>query len=320
MKKQVVHDLIFRELIKRGYSLEGKTRVWNIADSKLWYLTPEQAQAYLDVEKSPDYKKEMIDKEIELLKKSMPDISKQVIKTPETIIIDIGCGDGKKAIVPIEYLRDKTKIVYCPIDISAYMVKQAIDNIEKLKVDAVVKFRWNISDFENLNNVTSLLRGNDRDLFLLFLGSTLGNFETHEVLYQISGAMEKEDHLLLGVALNKLSDEELERSYKSKYSDYFLGKVLEHLGFNRDEMEFGVKVRASRVESFYTIKKEKVIRFQDKNIEFNKGDQIIVAYSTKYDVDTLKEVMDIYFEDAKFYFNDDKSWALVLCKNRKIKL
>jgi len=39
-----INDLIFKELIKRGYELEGKTRVWDVADSKLWYLTPEQAQ------------------------------------------------------------------------------------------------------------------------------------------------------------------------------------------------------------------------------------------------------------------------------------
>ena len=36
-----INDLIFKELIKRGYSLEGNTRIWNIADSKLWYLTPD---------------------------------------------------------------------------------------------------------------------------------------------------------------------------------------------------------------------------------------------------------------------------------------
>ena len=51
-KGQKINDLIFRELIKRGYSLEGNTRIWNIADSKLWYLTPEQAQSYLDAENS----------------------------------------------------------------------------------------------------------------------------------------------------------------------------------------------------------------------------------------------------------------------------
>ena len=52
--KQVINDLIFKELIKRGYSLEGNTRVWNIADSKLWYLTPEQSEAFLDIEKGKE--------------------------------------------------------------------------------------------------------------------------------------------------------------------------------------------------------------------------------------------------------------------------
>ena len=58
MKTQV-NDLIFKELLKRGYSLRGKTRVWNIADSKLCYLTPNQAQAFLDLERSSEYKKDV---------------------------------------------------------------------------------------------------------------------------------------------------------------------------------------------------------------------------------------------------------------------
>jgi hypothetical protein len=55
-KSPQINDLIFKELIKRGYSLEGNTRIWNIADSKLWYLTPDQSQAYLDLERSQRYK------------------------------------------------------------------------------------------------------------------------------------------------------------------------------------------------------------------------------------------------------------------------
>jgi len=31
--KQKINDLIFKELLKRGYSLEGNTRIWNLADS-----------------------------------------------------------------------------------------------------------------------------------------------------------------------------------------------------------------------------------------------------------------------------------------------
>ena len=52
-----IHDLIFKELLKRGYKLEGKTKVWDVADSKLWYLTPEQAQGFLDLEEDEYYEK-----------------------------------------------------------------------------------------------------------------------------------------------------------------------------------------------------------------------------------------------------------------------
>src|SRR3989344_2181580 len=121
-KKQVVpegkiNDLIFRELIKRGYSLSGNTRVWNIADSKLWYLTPVQAQAFLDLEKSVDYQKDVIQKEINLINKNMESILKK-FESDSVNIIDIGCGDGKKAVLFIKRLIEKDmKIRYCPIDI-----------------------------------------------------------------------------------------------------------------------------------------------------------------------------------------------------------
>lgn len=312
--KPQINDLIFKELIKRGYSLEGNTHVWDISDSKLWYLTPEQAQAYLDVEKSPEYKKTMIDVEIALLKKSMNDIAKEVVRGNELIIMDIGCGDGKKAIVPIEFLKKQCKITYCPIDISGYMVEKAKENIEKLNVDKVVKFRWNISDFENLENVTPLLRNGSKELFMLFLGSTLGNFDMHEVLYAIRESMDFGDSLLIGVALNKLSPEELIKSYHSKYSDSFLGKVLEQVGFRRDEIEFGVRFRNYRVESFYTVKDSKTIRFQDKEVRFRKGDQIIVAVSYKYNENQFEDAISLYFGNYKFYLNEEKTWALVLCK------
>jgi uncharacterized SAM-dependent methyltransferase len=313
-----INDLIFKELIKRGYSLEGNTRVWNIADSKLWYLTPEQAQAYLDaVEKAPDYKREMIDKEIDLLSKNMPEIGKSILKANKEItMIDIGCGDGKKAVVPINYLKKFAKIVYCPIDISSYMVEQAIEKISKMEVDKVVKFQWNISDFENLENVTSLLRQNGQELFMLFLGGTLGNFEMHEVLYAISDSMQSGDSLLIGVALgnHKLSSEDFEKSYTTPQADFFLGKVLEQIGFKRDEITFGARFRNSRVECFYSLKEDKTIDFQARQIKFNKGDQIIVSYSYKYNIKQFEEGIKLYFKNYKFFTNEDKTWALILCK------
>jgi uncharacterized SAM-dependent methyltransferase len=312
-----INDLIFKELIKRGYSLRGNTRVWNIADSKLWYLTPKQAKAYLDLENSKEYSKRMFETEIEMLKKNMPEITTKILHGSAINIIDIGCGDGKKAVVPLEVLYDKTKLRYCPIDISSYMVSQAIQKIKKMNKGEVVEFKWNISDFDNLENVASLLKDHEyRQNFLLFLGSTISNFEIHEVLYEIVEAMnDDEDHLLIGVALTEANPEELVKSYKaSGLNDRFLGLILLQLGFTRDEIEADARYENSRLEWFYTVKREKELQFENKKVQFHKGDQILVAVSYRYSEEELRKVLNIYFDDFKFYFNKEKTWALVLCK------
>jgi uncharacterized SAM-dependent methyltransferase len=313
---QQINDLIFRELIKRGYSLEGNTRIWNIADSKLWYLTPDQANAYLEaVEKAPEYKEAMIDKEIKLLKNNMPKISEEMMKKNNVTIMDIGCGDGKKAVVPIEFLKSiGKKITYCPIDISGHMVEKAKEKISKMDIDELVEFKWNISDFENLKNVTPLLRKNEEGLFMLFLGGTLGNFELHEVLYQIRESMNGRDIILIGTGLSNEKGKNQSKAYKTEYADLFLGKVLEQLSFKRDEITYDSRYKNHRVECFYTINKKKSIKFQGKEIVFNKGDKIIVSVSYKYDSEQFDKALDLYFDSKEIFTDNDKSWALALCK------
>ncbi len=315
-ESQQINDLIFKELIKRGYSLEGNTRIWNIADSKLWYLTPEQAQAYLDAENSKEYKKKMVDNEIKLLKETIPKIMKKISSKENVTLVDVGCGDGKKAIVPINILKENHKINYCPIDISAYMVNMAIENISKLDgVAEVVNFQWNVSDFENLENVTELLRKGNQELLILFLGSTLGNFETHDLLYALQNSMEFGDSLLIGVSLeNSKNGEELAKGYINPEADNFMGHVLVELGFSRNEIQFGARYKHRRVECFYEIKNSKTIQFQDKELNFNKGDQIIVSYSHKYTQKELEDSIKLYFAKYEFYTNKEKDWTLLFCK------
>jgi uncharacterized SAM-dependent methyltransferase len=315
-KKSKINGLIFRELVKRGYTLDGNTRIWNIADSKLWYLTPEQAKAYLSAEDSEEYRKVMVDNEIELLKTTIPKIESQIKHKDEIIVVDVGCGNGKKAIVPINILKKNSKIRYCPIDISSYMVSKAIENISNSNsVDEIINFQWNVSDFENLENVTRLLRQEGNGLFIMFLGSTLGNFDTHELLYSFQDSMEKGDSLLIGVSLEKNKDEfEIAKSYINKDADNFLSHVLVELGFSRDEIKYGARYKHKRVECFFEIKKDKKISFQGKNIEFKSGDQIIVSYSYKYTQKELHDVIKLYFEDFKFYTNKEKDWTLIFCK------
>lgn len=313
---QKINDLIFKELIKRGYSLNGNTRIWNIADSKLWYLTPEQAQGYLDLESSGGYKEMMFSAELKMLKKYMPEIATKIWNGSAINIIDVGCGDGKKAVIPIEVLHEKTKVRYCPIDISSHMITQAIEEIKKLDMGEVVESKWNISDFDNLENISSLLRDSTyRQNLFIFLGDTISNFEIHEVLYEVVEAMEEnKDYLMIGLTLANTSSNELVKPYKQEALDTFLSLILTQLGFKKEEIDFDVRFENSRVEMFYTIKKDKTLEFSDKNVHFQKGDQILTAISYRHKLEELEKILKIYFEEYKFYFNENKTRALILCK------
>ncbi|RLE39871.1 hypothetical protein DRJ16_07725 [Candidatus Woesearchaeota archaeon] len=316
MVEEKINDLIFKELIKRGYSLRGNTRVWNIADSKLWYLTPKQAQAYLDLEKAKNYSELMFKAELKMLESHMPEISNKVLHGDAINIIDIGCGDGKKARMPIDVLHKKAKIRYCPIDISSHMITVALKEVRKLEKGEVVDFRWNISDFDNLENVASLIRDSEyRQNFFIFLGDTISNFEIHEVLYEIVEAMEEDqDYLLIGLSTASKDPEELMKPYDLESNDKFFGLILSQLGFKENEIEFGVKFENSRVEAFYTIKKSKVLEFSGRKVNFYEGDQIIVGVSHRHTKEDLERIMKIYFEEYKFYFDEQQSRALILCK------
>jgi uncharacterized SAM-dependent methyltransferase len=312
--KPVINDLIFKELIKRGYSLEGKTRVWNIADSKLWYLTPEQAQAFLDLEKDEGYREEIIQKETNLINNNLTDIL-SIIGGKAMNIVDLGCGDGKKAQLFLQNLKGQVKMRYCPIDISGYMVQKALEKFKQSDIGEVVEFKWNISDFENIENIAHLLRIEEfkQNLYLL-LGNTLGNFEINELLYEVRSGMTDGDYLIIGNGLSTRDNDQLLDSYTNDYVDTFLGHIPLQLGLDRSEISFGTRFKNSRVELFYALNKDKLVKFQDKEVMFNKGDRIIVSVSYHYKKDDFIGFLKMYFGDVKFYITPDNTYALALCK------
>jgi uncharacterized SAM-dependent methyltransferase len=314
-----INDLIFKELIKRGYSLEGNTRVWNIADSKLWYLTPEQAQGYLDLDSDESYKKDIGQPQGEdLIKENIVEILDKIGDGPINIV-DLGCGDGKEAaaiVKEIKKIKPNLKLRYCPIDISGYLVAKAIETFSKLGVDEIVEFQYNISDFENLENVTPLLRiGDFKKNLILLLGNTIGNFEVNELLYEIRTSMEKGDLFLLDTAVNDNKQEQRAQSYShnKKFNDFLLHVPLQ-LGLLKEDLEWGTRWRSPRIEFYFTIKNNREIKFQNKTLQFNKGDQIIIAIAYKHDKHDLKTYLNMHFDDVIVKVSKDNSKAIALCK------
>lgn len=308
-----VNDLIFKELLKRGCQLEGKTRVWNVADSKLWYLTPKQAQGFLDLSKTEGYKKTIIEKEVSLIKQNMQDFVSALPKV-SCNIIDLGCGDGQKASLFIHELAKHMKIRYCPIDISSYMVSKAANTIRTMKVGEVLEFKWNISDFENLNNITSLFRETGFEThFMILLGNTLGNFDREDILHGIKTSMNKDDILLIGNGL-KSGHEDWTEEYKDNIINKWLIHIPQQLGLTKNDISYDVRFINSRVEELYILRKNKTIKHLGRTLNFNKGDLIITAISYKYDKPEFKKTLENFFPSVKIYSDAQETYALALCK------
>ncbi len=307
-------SLIFKELIRRGYSLEGKTRIWNIADSKLWYLTPQQAKAYLEAVSSDDYKQQIGPKETQLMQRHYKDVLES-IEGSSLNLIDLGCGNGKKAAFLINHLKDRKKIRYFPIDISSYMVETALSEVKKLQIAEVIEVGWNISDFENLPNISRLFNKKEfkNNVFLL-LGNTLGNFEVHELLYEVRASMNAGDYILIGNGLNngKIEDSFIQ-ACKANFKDLFIQIPLQ-AGLRREDISFDVRFRNSRLEFYFVLNNDRTITFQDKTIHFFKGDQIIAGVTHFFEKDELMGYLKMYFRNVRMWSLPDQSYMLALCQ------
>jgi uncharacterized SAM-dependent methyltransferase len=310
----MVNDLLFKELIKRGYKLEGKTRLWDLADSKLWYLTPKQAQGFLNLEKTKGYKKSVIDKEVSLIKKNI----KRIVKTLPSgycNIIDLGCGNGKKAALFVKELSNHLNLRYCPIDISSYMVQKAAKTIRKLKVGDVLQFKWNISDFENLDNVTPLFRDTQyKNHFMMLLGNTIGNFDREDIMHGIKNSMRKGDILIIGNGISNGKNKDWVKDYKDETINKWLVQIPFLLGLSRNDVAYDARFVNSRIEEIYTVKNDKIVKHLGKQVLFKKGDIIIAAISYKYSKRIFENLMLKFFSKVDIFTDKKETYALAVCK------
>jgi uncharacterized SAM-dependent methyltransferase len=230
-------------------------------------------------------------------------------------LIDLGCGDGQKASLFIHKLAQHMKIRYCPIDISAYMVSKAAKTIRSTKVGEVLEFNWNISDFENLNNITPLFRETNFEThFMMLLGNTLGNFDREDILHGIKTSMNKDDILLIGNGLTNETKQLWTNEYKDNIINNWLIQIPQQLGLSKNDIEYDVRFINSRIEELYILQKDKTIKHLGRTLNFKKGDVIITAISYKYSKNKFEKILRKFFSNVNIYVNTDQTYALALCK------
>lgn len=136
-----------------------------------------------------------------LLRKHSAEIVEEI---PQPVIVaELGSGTGQKTRWLLEALARRQRVNYYPIDIS----ESALHRCEKElgQIDSVSIVGFERAYLEGLREVAAR-RFNDERLLVLFLGSTIGNFDRpagEQFLHQVRAILRPDDALLLATDLEK---------------------------------------------------------------------------------------------------------------------
>ncbi len=127
-----------------------------------------------------------------------------VLRLPESVVVaELGSGSGKKTRCILEALGERQPTSYCPIEISAAALAMCERELRDLDAVSIVGLEREYLD--GLREVASR-REPGEHLMVLFLGSTIGNFDRPadiKFLRDVRRVLAPGDSLLLGTDLDK---------------------------------------------------------------------------------------------------------------------
>ncbi|HXR17871.1 MAG TPA: L-histidine N(alpha)-methyltransferase [Terriglobales bacterium] len=233
--------------------------------------------------------------------------------TPPTTVAELGSGSGKKTRWMLEALSRHQHISYCPIEISRAALTMCERELSDIDSVSIVGFEREYLD--GLLEVAARRRTGEQ-LLVLFLGSTIGNFEHPadvKFLRQMREILQPGDALLLGTDLSKpihqllgAYDDSLgvtaafnlnllARINRELDADFVLSQFEHVAKFNQDVGSVEMHIRS--------LKKQTVaIPAAELSVTFCEGETIWTESSHKY---SLGEVFRIA---EKAGFRCDAQW------------
>ena len=169
----------------------------------------------------------------------------------DLIVAELGSGTGNKTYAILERLRERQKVTYYPIDISPAALALCQRSLSPL--GTVVPLA---SSYLDGLRAVSEKRAHGQRLLVLFLGSTIGNFEPEDALDFLAAvrlSLAPGDALLLGTDLVK-PDEQLLSAYDdaagvtAAFNLNLLGRINRELDADFDLRQFAHAARYRKQE------------------------------------------------------------------------
>ena len=216
-------------------------------------------------------------------------------------VAELGSGSGRKTRWLLEALCRRQRTSYYPVEISHSALVMCERELSDIDAISIVGFEREYLD--GLLEVAAYRKSGQR-LFVLFLGSTIGNFDRPagvKFLSDVRHILEPGDSLLLGTDLEKPSaqliaayDDEL--GVTAAFNLNLLSRVNRELHADFDLREFAHVVRinskARSVEMHLESKRRQIVSIPAAEVvvEFLEGETIWTESSHKYSADEVIEM------------------------------
>lgn len=231
-----------------------------------------------------------------------------------TIVAELGSGSAKKTRWILESLSRRQAVTYYPIDISAAALAQSQRELGDMPSVHLVGFEREYLD--GLLEVAARRR-EDESLLVLFLGSTIGNFEREageQFLREVRALLRPGDALLLATDLMKPVAQLIEAyddpvGATAAFNLNLLARINRELGADFDLRKFQHIARFNedlrRIEMHLGSRQDQIVTIPGAGITvgFREGETIWTESSHKY---TLGEVRELA---AATGFNCEAQWV-----------
>ena len=217
---------------------------------------------------------------------------------PPVAVVELGSGTGRKTRWILEALAEREPIAYFPIDISATALMKCHQELGSLNTISMVGLET--SYLEGLEEVAAR-RSSEQTLLVLFLGSTIGNFDppaADRFLRDLRRHMRPGDALLLGTDLEK-SIEDMLLAYDdpagvtAAFNLNLLGRINRELDGDFALREFEHHVRYQKtsrcVEMHLRSKRRQTVTVKGADFccVLKRGETIWTEACHKFDADAI---------------------------------
>lgn len=269
--------------------------------------------------------------ESQILKNSVDEILK-IIGGQEISVIELGNGNSLKTRILLEpFLAKLKRVSYFPIDVSLKMLKKSIRDLFREYVNLQIYGVCSdyLSGLVKINEFIKLKKKIPNKKFIIFLGSSIGNFDPKDAmgfLHSIARYVRKEDLLLIGIDLEK-DKSILDRAYNDKngITAKFNFNVLARI--NR-ELDGEFNISKFEHKSFYNIRKHRIEMHLESKLDqqvrigaigkifyFKKGETIHTENSYKYSLSRFNSlVKKAGLQVIRNFTDPNKQFTLILLK------